>query len=243
MMEAFTKLIRFLISLLKRILSALTDSYLHIGDFNPSEHIVIVTGCDSGFGFEASLRLSQQGFLVAAACLTSSGVERIRDSVATALQCDVTKEKDVSDLQRVVEKLVISKKAKVWAIINNAGIAPSGFVDWAPMDNIHKVMDVNYFGLVLVTKACLQFLKQTKHSRIINVGSMAGLAGFPGGGGYCSSKHAVEGFAKCLYQELAPWNIYVANINPGFMKYNFIFIHDMHQNLHLFCIICTVGLL
>lgn len=209
---------KFLVSLLKKLISALTDSSLHISDLNPSENIVIVTGCDTGFGFEASLRLSQQGFLVVAACLTSNGVERIKDSVAIALQCDVTNEKDVDDLQRVVEKLIITKKARLWAVINNAGIAPSGFLDWAPMNNIHKVMDVNYFGLVLVTKACLKFLKQTKHSRIINVGSMAGLAGFPGGGGYCASKHAVEGLAKCMYVELAPWNIYVANINPGFMK-------------------------
>eukprot|EP01034_Spumella_vulgaris_P026167 gene26167-32702_t len=43
-------------------------------------------------------------------------------------------------------------------------------------------------------------------------------AGFPNGGPYCGSKHAVEGMSKCLRQELRPWNIFVCNINPGFMR-------------------------
>ncbi len=52
-------------------------------------------------------------------------------------------------------------------------------------------------------------------SRLINVSSLAGLQGSPMMGPYVASKHAVEGFAKCLRSELRPWSIYVANINPG----------------------------
>jgi short-subunit dehydrogenase len=79
-------------------------------------------------------------------------------------------------------------------------------------------MDVNFFGTVAVTKALLPLLKRTRGSRIINVSSVAGLGAGPMFGAYSASKHAVEGYAKCLRQELRPWGIQVANIHPGFMR-------------------------
>jgi NAD(P)-dependent dehydrogenase (short-subunit alcohol dehydrogenase family) len=61
-----------------------------------------------------------------------------------------------------------------------------GFTDWTPMSTFHRTFDVNVFGLIAMTKALLPYLKRTKYSRIINVGSMAGMVAGPGFGAYAA---------------------------------------------------------
>ncbi len=68
-------------------------------------------------------------------------------------------------------------------------------------------MDVNVFGAVAVTQLLLPYLKNTRGSRIINLSSMAGFIAQAGMGAYAASKHALEGFAKSLKEELAPWGV------------------------------------
>ncbi len=70
---------------------------------------------------------------------------------------------------------------------------------------------------------CLPLLKRTRNSRIINISSVAGKSGLPLFGAYAASKHAVEGFANCLRQELRPWGIHIANVNPSFFRTPMVF--------------------
>jgi NAD(P)-dependent dehydrogenase (short-subunit alcohol dehydrogenase family) len=107
---------------------------------------------------------------------------------------------------------------RLWAVVNNAGIAPSGFIDWSTFQSFRNVMEVNYFGTISVIKAFLPFLKRCRHSRIINISSMAGIVSTPSLSAYCASKHAVEGLSQSIRYELIPWGIYVCTVNPGFMR-------------------------
>lgn len=178
------------------------------------------TGCDTGLGRQISIELKRKGFLVISTCLSLIDNEDLQDQVDLLIQCDVTKEDDIVNLQSKCEQFLQQTGRRLWAIINNAGIAPLGCFDWMHVENFIKVMDVNYFGLVRVTKALLPSLKKTKNSRIINMSSVAGLLGCPYMSGYCAAKHAVEGMTKALRTELTPWNIHVANINPSFTRCN-----------------------
>jgi NAD(P)-dependent dehydrogenase (short-subunit alcohol dehydrogenase family) len=81
-----------------------------------------------------------------------------------------------------------------------------------------KVLEVNFFAVVAVSKAMLPLLKCSPNSRIVNVSSLAGIIGMPGMGPYCASKHAMEGMSKCVREELSHWSIHLSNINPGFMR-------------------------
>lgn len=198
-------------------LSYWVETWTHFS-LSPSENVVVITGCDSGFGLATATKLHDLGYIVVACCLTPKGVESLKGKVAISVQCDVTKTADLQELFNVVNKVIVSNKAKLWAIVNNAGIAPCGYLDWMSLESFRKTMDVNYFAVVESTKIFLPLLKRTKNSRIINVCSMAGLGGFPGGGSYCASKHAVEGLVKSLRPELLPWDIHVCNINPAFMR-------------------------
>jgi NAD(P)-dependent dehydrogenase (short-subunit alcohol dehydrogenase family) len=106
----------------------------------------------------------------------------------------------------------------LWAVVNNAGIAIGGPLDWIGLDVYRRVMEVNFFGHVLVTKTFLPLLKQQKHSRVVNLSSIAGIGCSANLSAYGASKHAMEGFMKSVRHELMPWNIHVSNINPGFMR-------------------------
>jgi len=183
------------------------------------KNVVLITGCDTGFGSLAATALARAGYPVVASCLTAEGCARLRDVAALTVQCDVSSDSDVARLVSATESFLDTDASRrLWCVVNNAGIAPLGYVDWMRMESFRRVMDVNYFGLVTVTKRCLPLLKRTRGSRVINISSVAGLSGLPMFGAYAASKHAVEGFSKCLRVEMRPWGIKVANVNPAFMK-------------------------
>ena len=116
-----------------------------------SKRIVVITGCDTGFGFLSSLDLAKNGYRVISACLTQDGVTRLDQHVTLAVICDVTNEDDIAKLSAVVEKLVEEENLCLWAVINNAGIAPLGYIDWLPMTVIRKAMEVPKFVSALIT--------------------------------------------------------------------------------------------
>jgi len=184
----------------------------------PAETIVVITGCDSGFGEMTSRELSRRGYKVIAACLTDEGMDRLKNVVAVVTKCDVMKESAIEALAATTEKYAASSGCAVWGVVNNAGIADGGNLDWTEMNVWRRVMEVNFFAVVAVTKSMLHLLKKTTGSRVVNVSSVAGITGGPALGAYCASKHAVEGMAKCAREELAYWGISMSNINPGFMR-------------------------
>lgn len=152
------------------------------------------------------------------ACLTDHGIDELKDVVDLVIKCDVTKDEDVHALHSKCQQFLDQTGKKLWAVVNNAGIATLGCLDWMNMKDVIHIMDVNYFGLVRVIKALLPFLKLSRHSRIINISSIAGLLASSYLSAYCASKHAVEGLTKVLRTELGPWNIHVSNLNPSFTR-------------------------
>jgi hypothetical protein len=164
----------------------------------PEESIIVITGCDTGFGLMTCKKLSSMGYVVVAACLLQQSVKDLENVVALPIQCDITKEEDRNRLLAKVQELEQSRNARLWTLVNNAGIANSGGIDWVPSAACRKVMEVNFFGLFEVTRAFLPLLKRTKNSRIINISSAAGLVGSFHMGVYCG-KHL-----KCC--STPPWN-------------------------------------
>jgi NAD(P)-dependent dehydrogenase (short-subunit alcohol dehydrogenase family) len=208
----------FLMGLAKKFFCAGKVDY----QCNSSKQVVVITGCDTGFGELSSRKLGEMGFRVISGCISAEGAERLKDAVALAVVCDVTSEKDIENLASKIEAYCKANDCKLWGVVNNAGIGNGGLVDVLPMETMRKVMEVNFFGVVKVTKALLPLLKQCKHSRIINISSIAGFLSAPCMAAYDASKHAVEGYAKALRVEMKAWNIHVSNINPGFCRTNIV---------------------
>ena len=96
----------------------------------------------------------------------------------------------------------LGPECKLWGLVNNAGIARMGYIEWLKLATFRQVMDVNFFGHVAVTKAFLPFLRRCPGSRIVNISSILGLAGTACASPYVASKFALEGFTQCLLAEL-----------------------------------------
>lgn len=190
---------------------------------DPSRSVIVITGCDSGFGLGLVEALSPEGYLIIATCMTDEGMGRIRSKVAVVLRCDVTKDSDIAALSNTVRRYITDHPGTaLWCLVNNAGIAPGGHLDWVPMEIYRLVIEVNYFAPIRIVKELLPLLKRTRGSRIVNLSSVAGVTGGAFLGAYCGSKHALEGMGKALKDELAPWGIHVCHINPAFMNTNIV---------------------
>ena len=186
-------------------------------NINPNGKYVLISGCDTGFGHALAIELDKQGFNVLAGVFVPDSVTSLKNKLsprATVFQLDITKREDID----AVYDLVKDKTNTLHALVNNAGIAVGGYIDWTSMEMMRKVMDVNFFGHVAMTKKFLPLLISKRGSRVVNICSAAGYLASPGASAYCASKFALESFSDCLRREMYPWGLRVSIIEPGFMR-------------------------
>ncbi len=194
-------------------------------DINPNGKYVLISGCDTGFGNRLAIELDKQGFNVLAGIYNpdnKDSLTKILSSRATIFQLDITRQEDIDAAYEM-----ISKKTKVLhALVNNAGIGGSGLIDWISVEFMRRIMDVNFFGHVTMTKKFLPLLIAKRDSRVVNICSVAGYLSKPYVSAYSASKYALESFSDCLRREMAVWSLRVSIIEPGFMKTDIIEGHD-----------------
>jgi NAD(P)-dependent dehydrogenase (short-subunit alcohol dehydrogenase family) len=99
-------------------------------------------------------------------------------------------------------------------LVNNAGIAVAGPMEFVPIDALRHQFDVNVMGLVETTQAFMPLIREGK-GRIVHVGSIAGKTTVPTLGPYSASKHAVEAVTDAMRQELRSWGVEVSLVEPG----------------------------
>ncbi|KFM81943.1 Retinol dehydrogenase 3, partial [Stegodyphus mimosarum] len=105
--------------------------------------------------------------------------------------------------------------AVLWAVVNNAGIAQGGEIDWTPLSEFQKVIEVNTVGVIRVTKAFLPLLRKS-NGRVVNITSLLGKVCMPALVGYCMSKSAAISFTMGLRMEMVKWKVKVISIEPFF---------------------------
>ncbi|MBN3326809.1 BDH protein, partial [Atractosteus spatula] len=182
---------------------------------------VLITGCDSGFGFALAKHLHALGFTVFAGCLLKdkSGtgacdLESMNSERMKVVQLDVCSEEEVNQaLQFVRENLKDAEKG-LWALVNNAGVSTFGEVEFTSVETYKQVADVNLWGTIRVTKVCLPLIRRAK-GRVVNIASMYGRMGNALRSPYCVSKYGVEAFSDCLRYEMLPWGVKVITVEPG----------------------------
>ncbi|CAF0984048.1 unnamed protein product [Adineta ricciae] len=186
-------------------------------NINPIGKYVLISGCDTGFGHGLALELDKQGFHVLAGIYSLNNQQKLTSLLsdrATVFKLDITKQEDIDDAY----KLISSKTQVLHALVNNAGVGYGGLIDWITLESMRKMMDVNYFGHVSMTKTFLPLLIAKRDSRVVNICSVGGYLATPGMASYCSSKYALEAFSDCLRREMSVWNLRVSIIEPGSMR-------------------------
>ena len=186
-------------------------------DIDPRGKYVLISGCDTGFGYGLAIELDKQGFHVFAGIYNPDNQISLAarlSSRATVFCLDVTRQEDIDAAYEIVK----DKANTLHALVNNASIIMPGFIDWISMESIRKTMDVNFFGHVAMTKKFLPLLIAKRDSRVVNVCSMGGFITFPVSMSYCASKYAIESFSDCLRREMSAWGLRVSIIEPGPMQ-------------------------
>ncbi len=179
---------------------------------------VLVTGASTGIGETVTQQLASRGYLVIAGVRRPEDGDRLRATLADRvhpLQLDVTRPAEIEAAARSVAAL--TGAAGLAGLVNNAGIAVGGPLEYVPVDLVRRQFEVNVFGLLAITQAMLPLLRIAR-GRIVNIGSIAGIATTPMVGPYCMSKHAVEALTDGLRLELADAGIAVAVVEPGAVK-------------------------
>ena len=173
---------------------------------------VLISGASSGIGRHCALSIAKAGFKVFAGVRNEeAGKQLEQESSGQIEKIDL----DIGNLHSVESAAQQLKSENLYAIVNNAGIAMLGPLEFIPLVEIRKQFEVNLFGHIAVSQAFLPLLRQTMGSRIINMSSLSGFLAFPLYGSYASSKFALEAFNDALRRELDPWNIKVISIQPG----------------------------
>ncbi len=178
-----------------------------------SEKTVLITGASTGIGAACAVDLAQRGWRVFAGVRSDeAGRDLCRqcDRIVPA-RLDVTSAESIGSVAAMLSDELTEGLA---ALVNNAGIAVNGPLELIPPEELRRQFDVNFFGLVAVTRAMLPLLRPA-HGRIVNMSSVSGLVTMPFLAPYAASKHAVEAISDALRIELAPWGVRVSLIEPG----------------------------
>lgn len=176
---------------------------------------VVVTGASTGIGYACALHLDRLGFHVFAGVRKVEDGERLQRAASprlTPLMIDVTDAGSIAAAAAEVERA--TRASGLAGLVNNAGIALTGPLEFIEVDRLRRQFEVNFFGQVAVTQAFLPAIRRAR-GRIVNMSSMAGRVAPPFYGPYTASKHALEAASDSLRGELAPWGIHVALVEPG----------------------------
>jgi len=179
---------------------------------------VLITGASSGFGKEAAKLFHTNGWNVIA---TMRSPEK---EVELSTFSDVLISKlDVTDPLSIKSAVAagIEKFGRIDVLVNNAGYGALGALEAATADQIKQQFDVNFFGLIAVTKAVLPGMRQQKSGIIVNISSVGGRVTFPFSSLYHATKFAVEGLTESIQYELNPLGIYLKIVEPGGYKTEF----------------------
>lgn len=176
---------------------------------------VLVTGASTGIGEACALRLDRAGWRVFAGVRKEADAARLKAEASdrlTPVFIDVTDEGSIMKAEETVRNAV--GEAGLAGLVNNAGISINGPLEFIPLEDLRRQLEVNTIGPVAVTQAFLPLIRVGR-GRIVNIGSIGGKFATPFLGPYCASKHAMEALTDCLRQELRPWGLHVAIVEPG----------------------------
>jgi len=185
--------------------------------------VVLITGCSSGIGYETALMLARNGFHTFATMRNTKKSDSLEEIIKKERLDLIIRELDVNDDTSIENTINCIKREanRIDVLINNAGYGLVGFFEDLTLDEIRNQFEVNFFGVLNITKKIIPIMRLQKSGTIINVSSGAGQVGFPGISAYVSTKFAIEGFSESLMYELFPYGIKVVIIEPGVIKTNF----------------------
>lgn len=183
--------------------------------------VVWLTGASSGIGEALTYELSKRGARLIISARRKEELEKVKGN------CDPSAQDSIKILPldlTAADTLQLSVEAAIQAfghvdvLINNGGISQRSLAIETSLEVDRRIMEVNYFGTISITKFLLPYFIKQKSGHIAVVTSLTGKFGTPFRSGYAAAKHALHGFFDSLRAELWKENIKVTLIAPGFIQ-------------------------
>ncbi len=178
---------------------------------------VLITGASSGIGLASAIAAAQAGFATVATVRRPDGDLALREAAEKAgVFVDVVS-LELTDPESVDEcvRSVIAMHGRLDALVNNAGVAGiSPTLELSTMDVLRASMEVNFFGVVAMSRAAMPHLRASR-GRLLTISSVRGVIGQPFNEGYSAAKFAVEGFMEALAPVAAEVGVTVSLIEPA----------------------------
>lgn len=184
--------------------------------------IIWITGASSGIGEALAYHLSEKGAKLILSARRRTELERVMTSCPgpaeniRILPLDVAQRSSL----RLTTDAAVQMFGHIDILINNAGISQRSLASETPAEVDRKIMEVNYFGTVELTKYLLPHMLERKSGQIVVVSSLVGKFGTPYRSGYSASKHALHGFFDSMRAELHGTGIIITIVCPGFIRTN-----------------------
>lgn len=188
-----------------------------------SSKVVLITGTSSGIGLATAVATAKAGWRTVATLRDTGRADALRKAAADAgVELDI-RQLDVTDEASVAAAIdgVIGDHGRIDAVINNAGAGHLGTLENETVADVRRVMEVNFFGVLHVSKAALPHLRASG-GRLITVTSVGGVVGQPFNEAYCAAKFAVEGYMESLAPVAAKLGVAVSVVEPGAVATEFV---------------------
>ena len=186
--------------------------------------VVLVTGSNSGFGLNGALAFARSGYRVYATMRDQSKSNLLRGLAGDEgleIRTETLDMSQPSTFNTCISR-IINESGGIDVVVNNAGISRAGVLEDTSEGTLRTVMETNYFGPVLLSKAVLPHMRERRTGHIIMVSSLSGLAGLPCDFSYTSSKFALEGAAEAMRHEVDRWGIKVSLVEAGMYATNLL---------------------
>ncbi|WP_277182588.1 oxidoreductase [Caballeronia sp. BR00000012568055] len=173
-----------------------------------------ITGCSTGFGRELALKTLNLGYPTVITARNPAAIEDLArqfPDLALSLKLDVTQ----PDQVQAALKDALAKLGRIDVLVNNAGIGYFGSFEESDDAEVRKMVDINFWGLVDMTRAVLPQMRKQKSGTVVNISSIGGIIAFPGVSFYHATKFAVEAISESMSHELAPLGVKVLIVEPG----------------------------
>ncbi len=184
----------------------------------------LITGTSTGIGLSAAIVLARAGFAVTATMRDTTKAEALLERAKLeGVNLDV-RALDVTDAASIAACVrgVLEQHGRVDVLVNNAGAGHLGTVEQVSMDDLQRVMDVNFYGVWRTTQAVLPAMREAGSGRIISISSVGGLIGQPFNDAYCAAKFALEGMMESLAPVVSHFGVGVSLIEPGPVQTAFV---------------------
>lgn len=188
---------------------------------NFKDKVIWITSGSSGIGEHLAYALAEQGAKLILSSRNEKELQRVKNNChknteVLLIPLDVT---DFDTIPAAVEKAVAYFN-KIDILVNNAGISQRSLIIETTLEVDQRIMTVNYFGAIAITKAILPIFLQQGSGQIVVISSVMGKIGVPYRSAYAASKHALHGFFDSLRTEFGRQNIDVTIILPGYVRTN-----------------------